>query len=455
MLREAAGFLPPAVRFTGEYRDSSEELARTEFESAASRSTRAMASLARLLERARDHAPFWAEARIPKGVLSPGDAMEVLRSLPLVHKETIRDDLRAFTLGDVPASQREYLTTGGSSGIPFGFYLRRGYSQRERAHIHSVWRRFGWEPGTPTAVFRGAYVPTATSLWGWDRYSAELRFSGYHLTPADAPSMLAEVARRRIAFMQCYPSAAVLLSRLVQDGAAPRPHLRAIFLGSESVRPWQRRLIEETFGCPTAVWYGHAEAAAFASVCEHDVGYHVDERYGILELVDESGRVIDEAGVVGEIVATGLLGPATAFIRYRTADLASWAEPGSCACGRPGRRLAAIHGRVQEFVVSREGRPVSATAINMHNDLFDNVLRFQFLQVEPGEVDLLLMPAARFTEADEERIRREIGDKLGKGFVLRLQRVAEIPLSPRGKQRFIDQRLPLDKYSVPLTTRDS
>jgi hypothetical protein len=104
---------------------------------------------------------------------------------------------------------------------------------------------------------------------------------------------------------------------------------------------------------------------------------------------------------------------------------------------------------VQEFVISARGRPVSATAINMHNDLFDRVLRFQFRQEVPGQVYLLLLVAPGFASSDLQRIRSEIGAKLGEDFELIVEQVEQIATSPRGKQRFIDQRLPLDNLHVP------
>jgi len=371
-------------------------------------------------------------------------------NLPTVEKEQIRDSLDHFTRTDVPSEAREYLTTGGSSAVPFGFYLLRRSSREERAFVHNIWRPLGWRPGDATAVFRGAFVPEEGRLWGFDRYSAELRLSGYHYTAEHVPHMLQEVERRGIKYIQAYPSAGVLLARLVSEGVAKAPpRLQGCFLGSETLLPWQRDLVQRVFSCQSVAWYGHAEAAALAYECAAGCGYHVDERYGIIELLDARGQPLTRQGESGEMVATTLREQATLFIRYRTGDMATWGSAEPCSCGRPGRKLLMIHGRVQEFVVSRRGRPVSATAINMHNDLFDHVLRFQFRQHEPGSVDLLLLPGPGFGEADRDRIQQEIGTKLGEDFDLNILVVSEIQLSPRLKQRFIDQRLPVDQFAVP------
>lgn len=445
ILRDAAAALPAPWRFGRRYLATRRFLEATEREAPAARQAHVDEALAGVLALARDGTEHWGAMGLP-GAIRAAEARAVLARLPFLEKEAMRDALARYTRRDVPASGREYLTTGGSSGIPFGFFHAPGDSHDERAFIHGVWGQLGWTPGTPTAVFRGAFVPGSGTLWAYDRYGAELRFSGYHLTAEHVPAMFAEVERRGITYLQCYPSAAMLLARLITSGAARAPRgLRGVFLGSETVLPFQRELVERAFGVPAVVWYGHAEAAGFAYECERRAGYHVDERYGIVELVDAAGRVRTDDGAEGELVVTGLRRRVTLFLRYRTGDLATLGPDAPCGCGRPGRRLTAIHGRVQEFVVSRAGRPVSATAINMHNDLFDDVLRFQFRQEVLGRVELLLMPGPGFTETRRRRISDEIGEKLGDGFELVVRTVDEVPLSPRGKQRFIDQRLPADQ----------
>lgn len=449
-LRAAATLVPAPWRYGARYIKTARWLAATDREPASRRRAHADAALARTLEFARDRMPVARRWGLPAGPIPPAAARALLGSLPTSTKEELQSSLKLFTATGVPAWRREYFTTGGSTGLPFGFYHARGDSREERAFIHDCWSRLGWRPGMPTAVVRGSFVPEPGKLFRWDPYHSELHLSGYHLTAEHAPRLLEVIAERKIRFIQAYPSAAVLLARLIRSGVArPPAGLRGLFLGSETLLSWQRALVEDAFAAPAISWYGHAEAAAFATECLTEPGFHVDERYGIVELLGEDGRVVTEPDVPGEIVATGLRRRVTLFLRFRTGDRARWLSDTPCACGRPGPRLAAIEGRVQEFVIADDGRPVSATAINMHNDVFDRVLRFQFRQDMPGLVRMLLLPAPGFGDEDRRRIAAEIGAKLGKGFHLVLETVHEIPLTARGKQRFIDQRLALDEAHVP------
>ena len=60
------------------------------------------------------------------------DRADVARSTFYAHFQTKQDlleHLPEMTADNVPASQRLYLTTGGSTGVPVGFHLQRGVSR--------------------------------------------------------------------------------------------------------------------------------------------------------------------------------------------------------------------------------------------------------------------------------------------------------------------------------------
>ena len=159
--------------------------------------------------------------------------------------------------------------------------------------------------------------------------------------------------------------------------------------------------------------------------------------------MDAAGEQVTKAGEVGEIVATSLAHRAMPLIRYRTTDVAMLGERSCAACGRPYPLLRRIEGRLQEFMISRHGRVISMTAINMHSPVFDNVAQFRFAQRAAGHVVLRIVPRASYDPVrDEERIRSELGPKLGADTTLELALVDEIPRSASGKLSFIDQELP-------------
>jgi phenylacetate-CoA ligase len=237
-----------------------------------------------------------------------------------------------------------------------------------------------------------------------------------------------------------------------------------ILASSENVYPGQREALEEGFGGRFFTWYGHSELLVLAGECEHSPLAHAFPEYGILELVDEKGDVIDRPGITGEITGTGFNNEVMPLLRYRTGDYAEYA-PGAgspavpehagpaCACGRAYPLLTSIRGRwLQEMIIGAHGERISITALNMHSDVFERVRQFQFFQDAPGEVEIRIVRGEGYKEEDTRRIAEELAHKLGNAVRLGVVFLEEIPPTGRGKHRFLIQELPAD---TPPARRDA
>ena len=86
-------------------------------------------------------------------------------------------------------------------------------------------------------------------------------------------------------------------------------------------------------------------------------------------------------------------------------------------------------------------RLISMTAINFHDDIFDHIRQFQFYQEEKGALNSVTSRrnAARAVLRD---VRRRLMVKLGDDVELAMKPVKDIPLTARGKHRFLIQKLP-------------
>jgi phenylacetate-CoA ligase len=404
----------------------------------------AIAQLRDLLTHAYQHVPYYRAVfddlgGRPEDIRRPED----LRSLPMLSKRELQNQQEALLASNVRPRDRVYSTTGGSTGEPVGFFHDRDTSAKEWAFMMTQWGRAGYREGDRAAILRGTVV-RGERLFERAPFQNALIMSSYHLTEDRLPHYLATLRQFRPRFLRAYPSAATIVARFMREREEPPVRgLEAVLCGSENLYDWQRREIEEAFGCRVFSWYGQSERVCLAGECEHDTRLHIFPQYGITELIDERGNPVEEPGRLGEIVATGFLNRAMPLIRYRTADVASFAQ-GTCeACGRLYELFERVEGRLQEFIVSRSGRYISMTAINMHSPVFDNVHQFRFRQSVPGEVVLSILPKAAYTPAtDEPRIRSELAPKLGSDLDLELEVVTEIPNTSGGKFRFLDQELP-------------
>lgn len=165
--------------------------------------------------------------------------------------------------------------------------------------------------------------------------------------------------------------------------------------------------------------------------------------YGYLELIGSDGNEVTRDRETGEIVATGFNNFATPFIRYKTMDLGIFSTK-KCRCGRQYQLLERIEGRLQELIVTKAGRLISMTAINMHSDVFDNIKQFQFYQDKKGEVIFYAVEKNTYTKRDTEYIKGELYKKLGDDIKLEIRFVDHIPRTRSGKYRFLIQELPME-----------
>lgn len=371
----------------------------------------------------------------------PGDLRSLadLRRFPWTTKHTFQENLAAFT---AKGRTGEYITTGGSTGIPFGFYAPATERARENAFMYTAWESVGWRLGRINAVLRGGYVGSQERPWAYDRLHRRLLLSSYYLTERTLGHYLDVVGRFRPSVLQAYPSALDVLCRLLlAKGLAGRMPFELILLGSENVYDWQLARFQEVFpGATLFAWYGHSEQAAFAPWCPGSRLYHVQPLYGYVELLRDDGSETQE-GEEGEIVATAFHNPCTPLIRYRTMDRAV-RGPAVCeACGHRHLLFSRILGRSHELIVTATGRLISMTAINMHDDIFDPLRQFQFFQKERGKVVFRYVSKTPLTAPQEHRIRQGLLTKLGNDVELSLCPVAEIPRTRSGKLCFLEQRL--------------
>ena len=423
------------------YRSWLQFLQRSESWSAARIAIYQLDQLKRVVLHAYENCPayrklFDREGIAPEDIQSPDD----IKKLPFVRKEDLRDHLEEFSC---PWPDRKYATTGGSTGIPFGFYRDDIAFGRELASKAHQYHRIGWSEGDRQLVLRGLPIDTPDHMTYVPEFE-ELRCSSYHLTPDAIETFYLRALEYQPKWLRCYPSSGYVFARFLDERDWKIPSIEGVLCASENLYEFQRKLMQKVFGENVFSHYGHYELAVLAGYCEHSPTYHVLPQYGYAELLDSHGERVRTPGQIGEVVATSFLMYATPMIRYRTRDFAVFKSSGCGECGRPYEVWDRIEGRLQEFVVTRTGRLISMTAINMHDRTFDGVRQFQFHQQERGKLTLNYVPRPECDDSALSFLRSRLFEKLGKDISLHLQAVEEIPLTARGKHRFLIQELPVE-----------
>ena len=210
----------------------------------------------------------------------------------------------------------------------------------------------------------------------------------------------------------------------------PAGRIKAVLPSSESLLAFHREVIEEAFAAPILDRYGTSEFAVSMTGCTRG-RLHVDMEFGIVEV-----EVQEETAeyVRGPLLVTGLGNDATPFIRYRVGDVGTRLKR-PCDCGRPGEVFLDVDGRVEDYVVTPDGRWVGRLD-HIFKDQLD-VAEAQILQHTRESIDVLVVPKASFDERAEAGLIKEIRLRLGDEIRVELKRVDEIPRESNGKFRAV------------------
>ncbi len=430
--------LPESVRLGSEYACFRELAEHGEMWSADQSQNYQLQQLKETLDHAVNYCAFYKRTFAKSGFKPQKlQSLDDLKACPFLEKRDLQEHLDEIASSEIPASKRLYITTGGSTGIPVGFYLQRGVSRpKEQAFLEAMWRRAGYFDAARLAVIRG-HVTTSNCtgrITSYDAIRDWLMLSSYHLTADRLPEYMEAIEKFKPDVLHAYPSAALQLAEYLEKvGQTWRVPLRAVLCGSEQLTLPQKRLLERVFKCRIYRWYGHSERVVLAGEGGNSDMFYFWPQYGYVEFGEPDSDGLQE------VIGTSFHNMATPLIRYRTGDYVRLAD--SAKREFPWPAAVEIAGRAQEFLVSRTGRRISLTAFNMHDNAFDNLYAVQFYQDTPGVAEFRYLPGPSFHRSRLTEIEKRIRTKLGDDFCIELREVTEVEKTARGKHRWLVSKL--------------
>jgi phenylacetate-CoA ligase len=368
------------------------------------------------------------------------DLFETLRTLPVVSKEEMQKDLPQFVSDDFSKVNTYSITTGGTSGNQLKFYLDNSTYGTEWAFVATAWKRAGYAPGDRLVSFRGVEFRNADKgvYWQDNPVYNTLEMSPFHISPDTLPAYVSMIKKVKPKFIHGYPSAISFLAKYLEDAGISIYGIKAVFAVSENVYPDQRAIIERVFNTRFFSFYGMSEKVIMAPECETDTRYHAFPQYGITEILDRNGDPVGE-GECGELVGTGFMNRCMPFVRYRTGDFATYSEE-PCSCGRHHLVLNDVKGRWDaDVVIGKNGARIPAAAMNFHSEIFKDIDKFQYYQMNEGQVKLKIVLKTGVPALDENKLIQQIQTKTGDNLDITVEYVDDIQLSPKGKYKMIIQ----------------
>ncbi len=352
-------------------------------------------------------------------------------------KDEVRARPRDFFAEPAGADDRTIMRhTSGTTGTPLEFPVTLDALRREYAFTwqHRSWH--GCPRGIRTATIAGhPVIPTAQRrppFWIRNHFEDQLLFSSYHMTPENLPHYARALERFAPQLIHGYPSSVALVAAAVIDtGCVVRP--RAVITASETLLPHQRSLIRDAFKSEPRIWYGNTELAGNIVECPEG-RLHNREDHSYVEFLDAKGGPAPP-GVESRLVVTAFGNRAFALIRYDTEDLVILSSESTCPCGRGGRLIERIVGRVEDFIVDASG-----ALLGRLDHLFKEAIgvkQAQLVQHVPGEVIVRIVPSAPPSMESEEPIRREATLRFAPGTRLTFEYVESLEKTASGKTKFV------------------
>lgn len=391
--------------------------------------------LKRLLEHCEREVPFYRDRWRELGVTAADiHSLDDYARLPLLTKADIRqhfEALKAESLRD----RLLYKATGGSTGEPVRFGYTRESNDRRTA---VMWRGYEWagsRMGRRTLYLWGGAVgePTRAHQFKERVFNAAFArhvLNSFHMTDTNMAEYADAIDRYRPEIIVAYVGPLVRLAQWLIDSGRKIHRPRAIIGGAEALHEFQRRIVEQAFGCPAYNTYGCREVMLIAAECEHRQGLHINADHLVVELLKPDAA----SAHPGEVVLTDLFNYGMPLLRYLNGDMATAASH-HCDCGRGLPLLERVDGRVLDAIRTPDGRYLPGEFFpHMLKDVA-GVERFQLVQRRLERLDLSIVRGRAFNDDSLAYIHREASKVLGGRVELHCHFVDDIPLTPSGKLR--------------------
>lgn len=395
--------------------------------------------LRRTVSRARLHVPYYRRIDLapPSDASDPQRMIqETLGAVPLLAKERLRANPEDYRAEDVPENRRIPWKTSGTTGTALRLWYTPEALAEEWATVWRLRRSVGCRLDDAHLTFGGQLIvpfgQERPPFWRHNYWGRQTLFSLYHMSDRFLGDYVDAIHRTPAAYVVGYPSSLHLVGRAMIRAGRPLPpgRLRAVFAAAESLLAFQRETIEQAFGAPVFDRYGTAEIAVSMTQCQLG-NLHVDMEFGIVEVdVQEEGSGWER----GPLLVTGLANDAMPLLRYRIGDVGTRLK-GPCPCGRAGDAFLEVDGRIEDYVVTPDGRRIGRLD-HIFKDL-RSVAEAQVLQQAPEAIELRLVPSESWDATSEAAVLKEVRSRLGEEIRIDLRLVAAIPREANGKFRAV------------------
>jgi len=399
--------------------------------------------LERLFEHCRRSVPYYAELFQERNY-KPGEAdpRQFLPRLPILRKETIRENFEQLQSADLPERAWSYNTSGGSTGEPIQLIQDSEYRDRNKALTLLYFRELGYELGQRLLRVWGSErdvenaVHWKSRVFGWLENTVCL--NAFRMSPERMREHLLTISRQRprliLAYAQCVYELALFSEREQID----IHHQPIIVTSAGTLYPFMRQKIAQVFGGPVYNLYGSREVSDIACEIPGVKGLWVAPWGSFVEIVDEKGEPLPP-GTEGNIVLTCLTNYAMPLIRYWIGDRGALLPPCNGA-----QRFDQVFGRTVDVFRRRDQTLIDGEYFTHLLYFRPWVSKFQVVQKDYQRVLFKIISGKEGPHRDElEEITERTRLVMGRDCQVEFEFTQDLPPQSNGKYRYTISELSL------------
>lgn len=357
--------------------------------------------LLRLVNYAIKHVPYY---RNKYNGLVISNIQEFEDNIDFIDKNIVLENWESFVSDLTDKSDCIVATTGGTSGKPMKMLMPKNRYVNELINLHRHYIMYGWNYDL-CAVFRNHHLKDGRK-YIVNPLMRQIIFDPFKLAPEYVKYIWGVMHRYNVFYVHAYPSNAYQFFKMCIEQNLDLSFIKACFLSSEPVLPYQRHLFEDVLKIQYFSFYGHTEKLIFAGnrPGEYEL-FHVNKNYGYLELVNNDD-VVKAIGVSGEMVGTTFYNYDFPLIRYRTNDFSHYE-----LLDDKVQVLGSIEGRWHNTLIFKlDGSYVPLATINIHGVFNEHIEGIQYIQREYGKIEVLIIKNDKYTDKDELFIKEHISE---------------------------------------------
>ncbi len=387
--------------------------------------------LAYVLHRAATSVPYYREQWARRRLDGDSASWEYLENWPVLEKEALRSNPRAFVADDCATKEMSYAYTSGTTGTPIDLWRSR--KTMRTLYALATARTRGWHgvKSTDRWAKLGGQVVTPghqqqPPFWVWNSALNQLYMSSYHLAPHLIEHYLDSLVKHRIDYLFGYTSSVFALAQEMVRLKRNDIKLKVVITEGEPLFAHHRSIIKEAFQCRVSETYGMGELVTAASECPSGT-LHQWPEIGHVEVLEKTVPAGD--GNFGELICTSLLNTDMPLVRYRVGDRGRVNANSWCDCGRALPAIDVVEAGSYDLLVTQDGRRI----LGLEDIFFKMPVRqAQIIQERLDLIRARYVPAPGFTSESARAIVRAVQARM-KGVEVILESVDNIPRGANGK----------------------